>query len=682
MNQRWTVVTEDSYLMEEFLNAAPVEIAEGAYFTGGMSHIDGMKAVMQRRRDCCEAEIARSPELAEACVAGAVRAYTGWYDFSHTAPDWENIYSLGLSGLLGRLEEAFDRPNLTERQTAYYEAGIRVWRAALRYIERMATQAEQMGKVSMAQGLRALTVRPPETFYEAMQLTFLFYDLQQHVERTVLRTLGHLDELYLPYFERDLSEGRLTEEQAERMVDEFLLEWDSRKVQANIPFSMGGVTKDGVPRLNRLSYLLLRRHVALRCPNVKLHILWDENLPRDFLQIAMDGIRQGSNSIVFMNDARVKESLTKYGMDRRDVEQYEVVGCYEPCAKGEIPCSGNGRVNLTMALEATLFGGTLLWENTSVGRSFGESFLNFDAFWEAVSEQIRFFCRGCMAMVNAKEAQYPRMHSAPFFSSAYDVCVEQGGDVYCDSVAKYNNSSINLIGLATVTDALLAIRKLVWEDGTLTLDELRKLLRSNWEGQEQLRQKILKTFPKYGIGNRDADMLAQKILSVASEEINGKPNVKGGFYRLGGISIDWRFSLGKRAAASADGRMAGETVSKNLCASLGADREGATAQILSVASLDGNDMPNGSVLDLSLHSSAVKGADGLVALMATLDTFMRLGGMAIQYNVLDVATLREAQRDPSLYPNLQVRLCGWNVLFSTLSKEEQDEFIQQAEVGA
>jgi formate C-acetyltransferase len=151
---------------------------------------------------------------------------------------------------------------------------------------------------------------------------------------------------------------------------------------------------------------------------------------------------------------------------------------------------------------------------------------------------------------------------------------------------------------------------------------------------------------------------------------------------VGGISIDWRFSLGKRAAASADGRMAGETLSKNLCASPSADREGVTAQILSVASLNGNDMPNGSVLDLSLHSSAVKGEDGLSALMATLDTFMRLGGMAIQYNVLDVATLRAAQRDLSLYPNLQVRLCGWNVLFSTLSKQEQDEFIQQAEVSA
>lgn len=682
MDQRYTVVTEDSYLIERFLDHASVEIAEGAYFTGGMSHIDGMKAVMQARRDCCEAEIASSPEWEADCVAMAVRAYTGWYDFSHTAPDWNNIYALGFAGLLRRLEEAMSRPNLNERQVAYYEAGIRVWRAALRYIERMAEQAERTGNLMMAKGLRALAVRPPETFYEAMQLTFLFYDLQQHVERTVLRTLGHLDELYAPYFERELAAGTLTEEQAERMVDEFLLEWDSRKVLANIPFSMGGMTEDGTPRLNRVSYLLLRRHVALKCPNVKLHILWDEKLPRDFLRIAMDGIRSGSNSIVFMNDARVKESLTKLGMDRDDAERYEVVGCYEPCAKGEVPCSCNGRINLPMALESTLFGGTLLWEDTKLGRSFGAQFSDFDAFWDAVAEQIRGFCRRCMAMINAKESQYPRMHSAPFFSSAYDVCVEQGGDVYCDSVAKYNNSSINLVGLATITDALLAIRKLVWEDKTLTLDELREILKNNWAGEELLRQKVLRTFPKYGIADRSADELSQKILSVTSEEINGKPNVKGGVFRVGGISIDWRFSLGKRAAASADGRMAGETLSKNLCASPSADREGATAQILSVASLNGNDMPNGSVLDLSLHSSAVKGEDGLSALMATLDTFMRLGGMAIQYNVLDVATLRAAQRDPSLYPNLQVRLCGWNVLFSTLSKQEQDEFIQQAEVSA
>ncbi len=678
---RTSVVSEDARRIEHILDTSEAVVAEHAYFTGSMSHVDGMKAVLQARKDESDGALRRDPTLAAHWEADRVRAYTGWYDFSHTAPDWENIYTLGLQGLLTRLETASKREGLTERQRAYYEAGIRTWHAALRYVARMAREADRLNKKDMAAGLWALTRRPPETLYEAMQLTFLFYDLQQHVEQTALRTLGHLDELYFPYFERDLAEGRLTEAQAERMIDEYLLEWDSRKVLANIPFSMGGMDEKGAPRLNRLSYLILRRHVALRCPNVKLHILWDERLPQDFVRIALEGIREGSNSIVFLNDARAVEALCRLGMDRSDALRYEVVGCYEPCARGELPCSCNGRVNLAMALEATLFDGRILLDGTPVGRSFGTRFDTFDDLLEAYLEQVAYFCEADAMIIDAKEAQYPRIHSAPFFSSAYDTCVERGGDVYGDYVAKYNNSSINLIGLATAVDGLLAIRKLVYTDGIMTLEELKTLLKNNWEGQESLRQRILRTFPKYGIGDVEADALAQTVLSVASRVVNGRPNVKGGVYRLGGISIDWRTSLGKRCAASADGRRAGEPTSKNLCASLGADREGATAQILSVASLDGNDMPNGSVLDLSLHSSAVRGEDGMSALTATLETYMRLGGMAIQYNVLDASVLRAAQRDPALYPNLQVRLCGWNVLFSNLSRQEQDEFILQAEAG-
>ena len=131
--------------------------------------------------------------------------------------------------------------------------------------------------------------------------------------------------------------------------------------------------------------------------------------------------------------------------------------------------------------------------------------------------------------------------------------------------------------------------------------------------------------------------------------------------------------------ASADGRLAGMPLSKNLCASAGANRDGATAEILSAASLEGDVMPNGSVLDLVLHSSSVKGEMGLEALETTLATYMGLGGMAIQYSVLNTEELREAQRHPEAYSNLQVRLCGWNARFVSLSKVEQDEFILRSE---
>ena len=137
--------------------------------------------------------------------------------------------------------------------------------------------------------------------------------------------------------------------------------------------------------------------------------------------------------------------------------------------------------------------------------------------------------------------------------------------------------------------------------------------------------------------------------------------------------------MGEKTAASADGRLKGEPLSKNISPSLGADKNGITGAIISAARIGKGMTPNGSVLDLTVHSSAAEGDDGLLALASSLKTFEQLGGTAVHYNVLDAAVLRDAQIHPELYPNLQVRLCGWNVLFSNLSRSEQDEFILQAE---
>ena len=148
---------------------------------------------------------------------------------------------------------------------------------------------------------------------------------------------------------------------------------------------------------------------------------------------------------------------------------------------------------------------------------------------------------------------------------------------------------------------------------------------------------------------------------------------------MGLFSIDWRWAFGEKTAASADGRLCGAPISQNSGASFGADREGATAHLLSVAALDTSHTPNGTVVDIDLHESAVRGENGLRAMAAALKAGFQLGGFAVQYNVLDARILRKAKEDPQAYPNLQVRLCGWNVLFSSLSEKEQDEFIARWE---
>lgn len=661
-----SVIQKDAVLIETVLKNATVDIPETAVFTGSFAHLNVMKDVLAARVEREGDSLRNVAILKPHFAAQELRAYTGLYDFGHTAPGWKRVYSLGLTGILKSLEEALAAAQ-TDAEKEYCAAGVRVWSAALEYVVRMAKKAHVLGKTNMAQGLLALSQRPPESLFEAMQLCFLYYDLQQNVEQSFVRTLGRLDQLLYPYWQRDLSSGVLTAESASDLIDAFLVAWDERRIVANAPFSLGGADGEGKERINALSYLLLERHVALGLPNVKVHILYTENTPRDFLKIAFCGIREGSNSIVFLNDQRVVGSLSRLCIAREDACDYDVVGCYEPAAKGEVPCSCNGRVNVARAVGAAL-----------LECAKGEC-ASFDCLLSVFFKCLESFCNGAVALVDAWEERLSVLHSAPFFSATFDSCIEKRSDVYAGDGAKYHNSSVNLVGLATAVDSLLAIRKAVFEDRSLTLPELALILQDNWQGSEPLRQRVLKKYPKYGTGNSDADLLAQEIVKAAAALVNKRPNRKGGVYRLGAFSIDWRIGFGKRMGASADGRLAGAPLSKNLCASVGANREGATAELLSVASLDGDAMPNGSVLDLVLHSSSVKGDMGLNALEATLDTYMGMGGMAIQYSVLDAKALREAQLRPEAYSNLQVRVCGWNARFVSLSKVEQDEFILQSE---
>jgi formate C-acetyltransferase len=204
-------------------------------------------------------------------------------------------------------------------------------------------------------------------------------------------------------------------------------------------------------------------------------------------------------------------------------------------------------------------------------------------------------------------------------------------------------------------------------------------MRSNWQGAERLRLTVKNKFPKYGMGDKTADALAADLVERLAEMINKAPNAKGGVYRLGLHSITARWAIGAALGATPDGRLAGETVSLNSGASFGADREGITAHILSVTEIDATNSPNSVTLDIDMHSSAVKGESGLEAMYASLVTYLRRGGFSIHYNVLDGRVLRDAQKNPENYPNLQLRVCGWNILWNDMDRREQDEYIKRAE---
>lgn len=676
--------------LEAFLlKNAPIAVCRAGWFADSLQH----ENIILNLRERWLQQIGNGPltkTLQAHRAAQTTRAYTGEVDFGHTCPDWQAILTLGVPGLLRRAEQqqaALQKNGpLTAAQQEFYTAQKTVYTALGCYFGRVANAMEQAAGgekrlLFSAKNMRALQTAAPQNILQAMQLISAFYFLQSFLEGTICRSIGRLDVLLYPYYQNDLSEGRFTKAQIAELLGFWFLRFKAYGVIANLPFTLCGLNGRGKDVTNSLSKLIIEVYGNLRVESPKLHIRCNAQTPKELLLKVLELIRSGCSSFLLCWDDTVKSALVKLGQAPQLAENYIMVGCYEPAAIGaEVPCTCAGRVNLLKAAELALTGGYDLLTGEQTGCHTGNvaDFKTFKEYFNAVLAQTVFLAKKTMQLITAYEQYYPELHPSPLFSGTLQSCVQRGCDAYSGG-AVYNNTSVCGLGLASAADAVIAVKKLVFEEKRLTLPQLLVLLKNNWQGQEQLRLYARGRLPKYGNNNPEVDTLAAELTACLAGALNGQPNGRGGVFRCGMFSIDWGADFGRPCAASANGRLCGEPLSKNIAATLSADKAGVTGLILSATRLNHTDLPNGTVLDLVLHPSAVSGAEGLQALLGLVQTYFNRGGMAVHLNVLDPAVLRRAQAEPQNYANLQIRLCGWNVYFNELSKQEQDAFILQAE---
>jgi len=666
------VIKTDGDIISYILENCEIEASPNNSFFFSISGENIMQEIIVSRALKYNADLLKSGlKDGEDCLA-----YTGRYDFSHTCPDFAAILALGFTGLKSRVTEYSEKYGNTPEKKRFYNNLIKVYDSVFCFLDRTISFAKDHGFDRIADGLESIKKNPPQNLFEAMQTMIVYYALQHTVEGTYVRTLGRLDKLLFTYYQKEKYR-----EYADQLIDEFFQSIDTLKAPANIPLALGGTDINGNSSVNELTYKLLKSYHTVYTSNTKLHLMCSENTPDDLLGLAMDGVRKNKNSIVFIGDQTVIHALTKIGDQFEDAADYHIVGCYECGAFGELTCSCNGRVNIPKAIEVSLNNGIDMLTGMKIGVDCNTNPKTFDEFLSNFETQLRYFSKCAIAAVDCFEKHYSKIHSSPVFTSTFDFALKKGGDIYCDHTAKYNNSSINALGLGTAVDSLAAIKKLVYDDKTLTISELAEILKNNWKDHEELRLLVKNRFPKFGTADQSVDSYARKIISVLSDEIDNHPNRKGGIYRLGTFSIDWRWEFGKNTAASADGRLSGETISQNTSATFGADKLGATAHLISVAGIGNLDTPNGSICDIDLHFSAVEGENGLNALVSALKSYYKLGGYAVHFNILNAETLKKAKMNLFEYPNLQVRLCEWNVLFSSLSDQEKEEFIARADRG-
>ena len=611
-------------------------------------------------------------------------------DFDHSVPDWDALYTLGFPGIRERARQYRRQREaagqMTAEAAAYFDGIEITYTAILEMLQRFGdyarTHADGNARMlACAECLETLIQGPPKNTYDVLQLVYLYFMFSEYIDRLQVRSLGNLDRTVCPYYRRDLEEGRYTEAQVREFFAYFMMQWASIANTWGHPFYFGGTRRDGESEINELSYLILDEFDKLDICSPKLQLKISANTPTPFIDKAVDMIRRGRNSMVFLCEPSIRRAMMGYGATEEEARTCDITGCYEfvPRARGN--CTIVAYLNMLKPLELVLYDGVDPHTHIECGCRTGglETLRTFDDFYSAYLKQLGHIIETAIRCANEFEPYLSTINPTSAYSATIENSLATARDAFQDG-SVYNLSSILTAGLATAVDALMAVKEQVFEKLTLSLEELKEVLRVNWQGHEKLRLKMLYGKNKYGNGIDGVDLYAEALARFLGNKINLRPNHRGGFY-LASMHTPPRYYLthGQKTGATPDGRLAGEEISRNVSPTMGMDVNGVTALIKSATRMDSALHPADFPLDVMLHPATVHGDEGLAAMRALLNTYMDRHGIAIQFNVFDAQTLLDAQARPDKYQGLQVRVCGWNVHFTDLSRKEQDMFIRRAQ---
>ena len=612
-----------------------------------------------------------------------------WKDFDHSVPDWDAILSLGFPGLLKRTQDYRKKHEvngqLSQSAQAYFEGIEITYKAILEMLERFKKYAIEHSKgnkrmLAVAECLSNLISGPPTNTYEVLQIVYLFFMFGEHIDRFQVRSLGNLDCMILPYYQRDLESGRLNEKQIREFFAYFLMQWASIDNYWGHPFYLGGTKANGDSEINELSYLILDVYDQLDIPTPKIQLKIAPNTPVEFINKALDMIRRGHNSLVFISETAIKRALLAQGCTEEEARTCVISGCYEFIAKAKGNGTAAGHINMLKPIELIFNNGVDPQTGVDCGVKTGELYeiKTFDQFYAAYIKQLGHIIETIITCANDFEKHLHYISPAQVYSATISNSLQTAKDAFQDG-SIYNKSSILNAGFATAVDALMVIKEFVFEKQMLSLREFRDILSANWEGHEILRLKALKCKNKFGNGIEKVDALAEGLALFLANKINMRPNARNGYYIASLHSARTFITLGEKTGATPDGRLAGEEMSKNISPTMGMDINGVTALIKSVTRIDSAFFPGDFPLDVMLHPATVQGEEGLAAMRTLLKVYMEKHGIAIHFNIFDANVLLEAQKHPEKYEGLQVRVCGWNVRFNDIDKKEQDAYIRRAQ---
>jgi formate C-acetyltransferase len=584
---------------------------------------------------------------------------------------------------------------------------------------------------------RWVPAHAPRDLWEAIQM-YWFVHLGTVTELNGWDSMnpGHIDQHLWPFYEQGLKDGTLTRDEAKELLSCLWIKFNNQPAPPKVGvtalesgtyndftnINIGGVDRNGRSATNELSFIILEIQEELHQlqPGLSIHIA--QNTPDDFLLEGIKVIRQGHGyPSIFNPDTYIKE-LVREGKTLEDAREGGCSGCIEVGAFGKEAYLLTGYLNTPKILEITLNNGIDPETGKKLGLETGDprTFQSFDELYDAWHRQMVYFVNLKLSVNNYIERMFSLYAPATFLSLYIDDCIEKGKDYYSGG-ARYNTTYIQCTGLGTITDCFTALKKHVFEDKRYTMEEMLEACRNNWRPTPQplpvgrgvdtlyadnsgvqgnyappsqggvgggaagggsawpvMRAYIRNHTPFFGNDDPYADEIAVRVYDDLVKAIEGRPNTRGGRTQLNMLSTTCHNYFGSVCGATPNGRFAHFAISDGTSPAHGSDTHGPTAVIKSLGKLD-QTKSGGTLLNVRFVPQLLKREEDQRKLASLIRTYFKFGGHHIQFNIVDTATLHDAQQHPDEYRDLLVRVAGYSDYFNDMTEQLQNEIIARTE---
>ena len=548
--------------------------------------------------------------------------------------------------------------------------------------------------LTIAENCAVVPAHKPQTFHQALQMYwFVHLAVTSELNPWDSYSPGRLDQHVYPFYRDDVAAGRLTRDQALELLECLWVKFNNQPAPPKVGVTLkesgtytdfanintGGIAPDGSDGVNDVSYLILDCMDDMKLLQPSSNVQISRKTPMKFLLRACEISRKGWGQPAFYNTEAIVQELLAAGKSLEDARRGGTSGCVETGAFGNEAYILTGYFNLPKILELTLYNGYDHVAGRQLGLPLGnaEDFHSYEELLDAYHKQIEYFLDIKIRGSNLIESIYANYMPVPFLSVITNDCIATGKD-YNAGGARYNTSYLQGVGIGTVTDSLAAIRFQVFDGKNITMRDLLRAMREDFANDPQILNLVQNHSPKYGNDDDYADDIMRSVFEFYRDTVTGRPNQRGGTYRVNMLPTTCHVYFGEVMLASANGRRAGKPVSEGISPEKGADTNGPTAVLRSCAKMD-HLSTGGTLLNQKFTPSVVAGETGLRQMANLIRAYFNMDGHHIQFNVIDRQTLLDAQAHPEEYKDLIVRVAGYSDHFRNLSRALQDEIIARTE---